>query len=54
MSISLEMASYDNERASYQRALNFLTANGRLDIYLAYKSFQSLEKKAGALYGDAK
>ncbi|KAK9343429.1 hypothetical protein V1522DRAFT_460259 [Lipomyces starkeyi] len=39
MSISLEMASYDDERASYQRALNFFTANEperRLDIYLAH------------------
>ncbi|KAK9327236.1 hypothetical protein V1520DRAFT_365589 [Lipomyces starkeyi] len=57
ISISLEMASYDDERAYYQRALNFLTANEperRLDIYLAYKSFRSLEEKARALYGDAK
>ncbi|KAK9374028.1 uncharacterized protein V1513DRAFT_485514 [Lipomyces chichibuensis] len=49
------MASHDDERASYQRALNFLTANGperRLDIYLSYKSFQSLEEKARAIYGD--
>ncbi|ODQ72886.1 hypothetical protein LIPSTDRAFT_71166 [Lipomyces starkeyi NRRL Y-11557] len=56
ISISLEMAPYDEERASYQRALNFLTANEperRLDIYLSYKSFQSLEEKARAIYGDA-
>ncbi|KAK9314843.1 hypothetical protein V1524DRAFT_122332 [Lipomyces starkeyi] len=57
ISISLEMAPYDEERASYQRAFNFLTANEperRLDIYLSYKSFQSLEEKARAMYGDAK
>ncbi|ODQ72268.1 hypothetical protein LIPSTDRAFT_72999, partial [Lipomyces starkeyi NRRL Y-11557] len=57
ISISLEMAPYDEERASYQRALNFLNANEperRLDIYLSYKSFQSLEEKARAIYGDAK
>ncbi|KAK9490769.1 hypothetical protein V1508DRAFT_434580 [Lipomyces doorenjongii] len=41
------MASNDDEQASYQRALNFLTANEperRLDIYLSYKSFQFLEE----------
>ncbi|KAK9366633.1 hypothetical protein V1509DRAFT_654540 [Lipomyces kononenkoae] len=55
--ISLEMALCDDELASYQRAVNFLTTNEperRLDLYVSYKSFQSLEDKARALYGDAK
>ncbi|KAK9493143.1 hypothetical protein V1508DRAFT_404027 [Lipomyces doorenjongii] len=57
ISISLEMASNDDEQASYQRALNFLTAHEperRLDIYLSYKTFQFLEENARALYADAK
>ncbi|KAK9352754.1 hypothetical protein V1523DRAFT_450773 [Lipomyces doorenjongii] len=51
------MAPNDDEQASYQRALNFLTANEperRLDIYLSYKTFQFLEENARALYADAK
>ncbi|KAK9237824.1 hypothetical protein V1525DRAFT_376412 [Lipomyces kononenkoae] len=56
-SISLEMATYDDERLSYQRAMDFLTANEperRLDVHLSYQSFRCLEEKAGTLYGDAK
>ncbi|KAK9352085.1 hypothetical protein V1523DRAFT_434796 [Lipomyces doorenjongii] len=56
-SISLGMATYDDERVSYQRAMDFLTANEperRLDIHLSYQSFRYLEEKARALYGDAK
>ncbi|KAK9357938.1 hypothetical protein V1504DRAFT_488651 [Lipomyces starkeyi] len=56
-SISSEMATSDNEQSSYQRALNFLTANEpekRLDIRLSYKSFKALEEQALALYGDEK
>ncbi|KAJ8097174.1 hypothetical protein POJ06DRAFT_286608 [Lipomyces tetrasporus] len=56
-SISLEMATYDDERLSYQRAMDFLTANEperRLDVHLSYRSFRYLEEKARALYGDAK
>ncbi|KAK9319530.1 hypothetical protein V1517DRAFT_266116, partial [Lipomyces orientalis] len=49
----LEMATYDDERLSYQRAMDFLTANEperRLDIHLSYQSFRYLEEKARALY----
>ncbi|KAJ8099603.1 hypothetical protein POJ06DRAFT_281809 [Lipomyces tetrasporus] len=55
--MSLEMALRDNEKGSYQRALNFLTANEpekRLDVRLSPKSFQLLDEQAHALYGDAK
>ncbi|KAK9427467.1 hypothetical protein V1505DRAFT_35970 [Lipomyces doorenjongii] len=55
--ISLDMATYDDERLSYQRAMDFLTANEpeqRIDIHLSYQSFRYLEEKARALYGDAK
>ncbi|KAK9351093.1 hypothetical protein V1523DRAFT_442188 [Lipomyces doorenjongii] len=48
------MATYDDERLSYQRAMDFLTANEpeqRIDIHLSYQSFRYLEE---ILYGDAK
>ncbi|KAK9371513.1 uncharacterized protein V1513DRAFT_467521 [Lipomyces chichibuensis] len=56
-SITSEMTTNDNEQVTYQRALNFLTANEpekRLDIRLSYKFFQALEEQALALYGDEK
>ncbi|KAK9329762.1 hypothetical protein V1520DRAFT_363255 [Lipomyces starkeyi] len=52
-----DMAAADNEQASYERALNFLTANEperRCDIRLSYISFQALEEQAQALYGHVK
>ncbi|KAK9358457.1 hypothetical protein V1504DRAFT_461048 [Lipomyces starkeyi] len=52
-----EMATADDEQASYERALNFLTANEperRFDIRLSYRSFQALEEQAHALYGHSK
>ncbi|KAK9358460.1 hypothetical protein V1504DRAFT_493797 [Lipomyces starkeyi] len=52
-----EMATADDEEASYERALNFLTDNEperRFDIPLSYRSFQALEEQAHTLYGDTK
>ncbi|KAK9317060.1 hypothetical protein V1524DRAFT_424290 [Lipomyces starkeyi] len=51
------MATADDEEASYECALNFLTDNEperRFDIRLSYRSFQALEEQAHTLYGDAK
>ncbi|KAK9337454.1 hypothetical protein V1521DRAFT_265209 [Lipomyces starkeyi] len=52
-----EMATADDEEASYERALNFLTDNEpkrRFDIRLSYRSFQVLEEQAHALYRHSK
>ncbi|ODQ71354.1 hypothetical protein LIPSTDRAFT_73999 [Lipomyces starkeyi NRRL Y-11557] len=51
------MATADDEEASYERALNFLTDNEpkrRFDIRLSYRSFQVLEEQAHALYRHSK
>ncbi|KAK9359001.1 hypothetical protein V1504DRAFT_441711 [Lipomyces starkeyi] len=50
-------APIDDEQASYQRALNFLTANEperRLDVWVSCRTFQALEKLAHVLYATQK
>ncbi|KAK9317057.1 hypothetical protein V1524DRAFT_406159 [Lipomyces starkeyi] len=52
-----EMATADDEEASYERALNFLADNEperRFDIRLPYRSYQALEEQTHTLYGDTK